>query len=91
MTLRQVLSLAGACAVLVLSLVTLAKVPTVVEATDCWVYGSGTVGQYCRAEYGQGTLCELCVGFECHDYAPLEDEECYFTCAEGGDYFCNLT
>ena len=89
MSIRDVLSLAASSAGLVLSLVTLATVPIVVQARNCWQEGVD-IGIWCRSEWGGGPFCSICGNFACNSEAG-GDEECYDSCTDGADYFCELS
>ena len=86
MTFRQTLSLTGAVAAFVLSFVTLAQVPTTVQAVDCTPEGNN-FGMTCRDQWGIGVYCQYCVADACYNFRP-EDAECQETCNNAGSYIC---
>jgi hypothetical protein len=90
MTIRQVLSLAASGAALVLTLVTLANMPTVVQAWGCWNQGTD-VGINCRNQWGTGQGCAGCVDFWCNQVAEGQEAGCYEDCVAGGEYICFMT
>ena len=86
MALKQVLSLAAAVTVFVLSLTTLLQIPIVVEAVDCTAQGDN-FGLFCRDAFGPSYLCQQCVAWDCYNFNP-NDGECIETCANQGTYIC---
>ena len=86
MALKQVLSLAAAVAVFVLSLTTLLHIPIVVEAVDCTPEGND-FGMFCRDSFGPSYLCQQCVANSCY-HLRENDTECIETCTDQGTYIC---
>jgi len=87
MKIKQTVSLAGAVIVFLLSLATLAIVPTTVEAEDCSVWGT-YIGQQCAATEGCQTQgCYSCAVDWCVYYGGA-DNECVNTCLGPANYEC---
>jgi hypothetical protein len=86
MTKTKRLFLAVSVAVFALSVITLVRVPVVVQATDCTSWGDDAAA-LCLNNFPEGgSMCWNCVSWYCSTWT--EEMECYNTCHDRGVQVC---